>query len=193
MFCWIESHHCSSFGFQQKAEPIQTIYIIDTVDLSKYFNSIPTVKHAIALPVFIYLSIFTFKERRISRDRFDQWSLNRDKSILFNRWWVAAHGTQQGSVPVSATTLADSRDVVQRLRSVLRFLLGALHGLPPVLSPPTLHHLDHYMLHCLQNFESQVNVMFLQYVSCSISSVLFFRCSYCEKTIFKLGFLKHFI
>lgn len=83
--------------------------------------------------------------------------------MLFDRWWVAAHGTQQANVPVSATTLADSRDVVQRLRSVLKFLLGALHGLPPVLSPPTLHCLDHYMLHCLHNFENQVNYMFILY------------------------------
>ncbi|KAG8259136.1 Isoleucine--tRNA ligase, mitochondrial [Homalodisca vitripennis] len=76
------------------------------------------------------------------------------------RWWVAAHATQQSSVPVSTTTLADSKASVQRLRSVLRFLLGGVHSLPSTVEPPILRHLDRYMLHCLYHLESQVKELY---------------------------------
>ncbi|XP_054273116.1 isoleucine--tRNA ligase, mitochondrial [Macrosteles quadrilineatus] len=71
------------------------------------------------------------------------------------RWWVAAHATQH-TVPVSETTLSDSKASVQRLRMIFKFLLGTLDKLPPHSKPPSLNLLDSYLLHCLHNLEKQV-------------------------------------
>ncbi|CAG2063576.1 unnamed protein product, partial [Timema podura] len=48
------------------------------------------------------------------------------------RWWVSSHATQHATVPVSQSTLQDSKDAVHKLRLVLKFLLGALHDYPPL-------------------------------------------------------------
>ena len=73
------------------------------------------------------------------------------------RWWVASHGCQHSLVPVKETLLRDSLDCINKLRNVLRFLLGTLHqySVKNTVEPQYLH-LDRYMLHRLYHFNEQV-------------------------------------
>nr|CAD7447552.1 unnamed protein product [Timema bartmani] len=76
------------------------------------------------------------------------------------RWWVSSHATQHATVPVSQSTLQDSKDAVHKLRLVLKFLLGALHDYPPLTtrkpeSGDSFTPLEQYMLHLLWSLNQQ--------------------------------------
>ncbi|XP_034940166.1 isoleucine--tRNA ligase, mitochondrial [Chelonus insularis] len=73
------------------------------------------------------------------------------------RWWVANHGIQHDKIPVTDTTIQDSVDTLQKLRRLLRFLLG---GLYPYDTPQEIKAeyliLDKYMLHRLYKYHNVI-------------------------------------
>ncbi|XP_033214926.1 isoleucine--tRNA ligase, mitochondrial [Belonocnema kinseyi] len=80
------------------------------------------------------------------------------------RWWVASHGCQHSLVPVKETLLRDSLDCINKLRNVLRFLLGSLHPYSTKNSvEPQYLYLDRYMLHRLYHFSAQVQKLYSTY------------------------------
>lgn len=73
------------------------------------------------------------------------------------RWWVAHHATQHTQVPVSTKVLEDSAESVQKVRSILRFLVASLCDLTSIEHlQPNLQVLDRYLLHLLWNLNSEV-------------------------------------
>ncbi|XP_075233229.1 isoleucyl-tRNA synthetase, mitochondrial isoform X2 [Lycorma delicatula] len=81
------------------------------------------------------------------------------------RWWVAGHATQHVNVPVSNALLSDSQQCVQKLRSVLRFLLGATFDIEHISNEKsvTLHAIDKYILHLLYFFNQEVYNLYNSY------------------------------
>lgn len=80
-------------------------------------------------------------------------------SYLIFRWWVAGHSLQHFNIPVSNTLLNDSKQCVQKLRSVLRFLLGAIHNIENIITYENsvkLYNIDKYILHLLYIFNQEV-------------------------------------
>lgn len=73
------------------------------------------------------------------------------------RWWVSSHGSQHSLVPLKETLLRDSSDSVNKLRNVLRFLLGAIHpySVKNTVEPQYLC-IDKYMLHRLYHYNKEV-------------------------------------
>ncbi|XP_012218366.2 isoleucine--tRNA ligase, mitochondrial [Linepithema humile] len=82
------------------------------------------------------------------------------------RWWVAGHGCQHTQIPVTTTLLRDSHESVQKLRSVLRFLLGVLHSYSESGSTvkPEYLHLDKYMLHALHQYNKEIQDLYDNYL-----------------------------
>ncbi|KAK4037770.1 hypothetical protein OUZ56_029799 [Daphnia magna] len=81
------------------------------------------------------------------------------------RWWVASHVSGNGSnVSVSNQLIQQASDDVQKIRSVIRFILGNLHGVTDFQLQQTdlknLGFVDLYMLHLLTDF---VETTFLAY------------------------------
>lgn len=74
-----------------------------------------------------------------------------------DRWWVASHGCQHSQVPVTTTLLRESHETVQKLRLILRFLLGVLHSYSEGITvEPDYLYLDRYMLHALHQYNKEV-------------------------------------
>lgn len=84
---------------------------------------------------------------------------------LYNtiRWWVAKHGSHQTNIPVTNETLLDSKQSIDKLRLIIRFLLGSLdnfkedhylHGINH------LSYLDKYMILELKSFENEINLLY---------------------------------
>ncbi|KAJ8925130.1 hypothetical protein NQ315_001312 [Exocentrus adspersus] len=72
------------------------------------------------------------------------------------RWWVACHANQVSLASVSATVLQSSADEVQKVRSVLRFALGALADYQDSENDRNnLLLIDRYMLHLLYKYHEQ--------------------------------------
>ncbi|XP_015111300.1 isoleucine--tRNA ligase, mitochondrial [Diachasma alloeum] len=114
------------------------------------------------------------------------------------RWWVASHGVQHTQIPIGEGIFKESAESVQRIRAILRFLLGALHeevsGGAEVKAEYLL--LDRFMLHKLYHFNREVQSLYddfqyhhvaktvLNFVSNDVSAVY---CSlvkdrlYCER------------
>ncbi|XP_046387789.1 isoleucine--tRNA ligase, mitochondrial isoform X2 [Ischnura elegans] len=76
------------------------------------------------------------------------------------RWWVASHSGTNNNMPVSSELMVASAETVHKLRLVLRFLLGCLHGSSnndyTCDSYDDIPHLDKYLLHLLCSFDSMV-------------------------------------
>lgn len=73
------------------------------------------------------------------------------------RWWVTNHGCQNMQVPVSKALLDGSKQSIQKLRLILRFLLGILH--PDHHSEhcePQYKTIDKYMLYSLYCYYKKV-------------------------------------
>ncbi|KAK5642697.1 hypothetical protein RI129_008864 [Pyrocoelia pectoralis] len=73
------------------------------------------------------------------------------------RWWIVCHANSDSITHVSTNVLQASADEVQKVRSVLRFALGALFD----YEENTIHNtplliIDKYMLHLLYNFHNHV-------------------------------------
>lgn len=89
----------------------------------------------------------------------------------FFRWWVANHSTQHTLIPVTETLLNASAENIQRVRLVLKFLLGAAKHSELVnvseigqkdvsfsREDKSLKLLDKYMFHKLYEFDQKVNI-----------------------------------
>ncbi|XP_011310273.1 isoleucine--tRNA ligase, mitochondrial [Fopius arisanus] len=113
------------------------------------------------------------------------------------RWWVANHGVQHMQIPIVNDVLKESAESVQKIRAVLRFLLGALHeeDLGGEAKAEYLL-LDKFMLHRLYRFNREVQEFYnkmqyhhaartiLRFVSNDVSSLycpLVKDRLYCEK------------
>lgn len=73
------------------------------------------------------------------------------------RWWVAHHATQHTHIPVSNKVLEDSAESVQKVRSILRFLVATLCDFTSnEQQQPSLRVLDKYLLHLLWTLNAEV-------------------------------------
>ncbi|KAI4470426.1 soleucyl-trna synthetase [Holotrichia oblita] len=82
---------------------------------------------------------------------------NKAYGIDSLRWWVVCHENQDSTAKVSTTALQASNDEVQKLRSVLRFAIAALHDYRNVnINYKDLKLIDKYMLHLLACYQKEV-------------------------------------
>ncbi|XP_076241877.1 isoleucyl-tRNA synthetase, mitochondrial [Calliopsis andreniformis] len=80
------------------------------------------------------------------------------------RWWVASHGCQNTQVPVSKTLLDGSKQSINRLRLILRFLLGVLHpDHHNVHCKPQYKTIDRYMLYTLYSYYKKMQEYYNNY------------------------------
>ncbi|XP_065201272.1 isoleucine--tRNA ligase, mitochondrial [Planococcus citri] len=88
------------------------------------------------------------------------------------RWWVASHAAFDAQIPVTQTSVKNSRDTVQRLRHCLRFILGNLKGFKLEYTSTNFRILDKYILHRIYSFhdeiQKQYNSMYLNRVCATI-------------------------
>ncbi|XP_052863761.1 isoleucine--tRNA ligase, mitochondrial [Anopheles cruzii] len=85
------------------------------------------------------------------------------------RWWVCAHAIQNTSIPVSHKLLASSGESIQKLRGILKFLLGVVApgGVP--LEKDERHvlqcdmHIDRYYVQQLNDFHRTVFELYDSY------------------------------
>nr|XP_033336512.1 isoleucine--tRNA ligase, mitochondrial isoform X2 [Megalopta genalis] len=87
--------------------------------------------------------------------------VNLEKNPIYGvdvlRWWVASHGSQHLKVPVSKTLFDGCKRSIFRIRSILRFLLGALHSYhQDVHCEPQYRAIDKYMLYRLYHYNEQM-------------------------------------
>lgn len=73
------------------------------------------------------------------------------------RWWVAAHSTQHSSIIVGDSIMDGSKENVQRLRTVIKYLLGIIKVIKPIPDAPIegMTHLDRFILAKTEEFERQ--------------------------------------
>ncbi|XP_053686142.1 isoleucine--tRNA ligase, mitochondrial [Sabethes cyaneus] len=106
------------------------------------------------------------------------------------RWWVAAHAIQNTSIPVSHKLLSSSGESVQKIRGILRFLLGVVPDLDveTKLTESNLKLVDKYFLQQLQQLHDTVFTLYesYQYNKASASTLTF-----CVSTL--SGFYLHLI
>uniref|UniRef100_A0A182TE99 isoleucine--tRNA ligase n=1 Tax=Anopheles melas TaxID=34690 RepID=A0A182TE99_9DIPT len=86
------------------------------------------------------------------------------------RWWVCAHAIQNASIPVSHKLLGSSAESVQKLRGILKFLLGVVAPRgpeegkqSPAIVLDALQHIDRYFLHELEGFHRQAFELYDSY------------------------------
>ncbi|XP_034191573.2 isoleucyl-tRNA synthetase, mitochondrial isoform X1 [Osmia lignaria lignaria] len=73
------------------------------------------------------------------------------------RWWVANHGSQHVHVPVSKELLDECKQCINRIRLILRFLLGVLNSdCRNVNYEPQYRVIDKYMLYSLYRYNEQM-------------------------------------
>ncbi|XP_055551514.1 isoleucine--tRNA ligase, mitochondrial [Wyeomyia smithii] len=106
------------------------------------------------------------------------------------RWWVAAHAIQNTSIPVSHKLLSSSAESVQKIRSILKYLLGVVPDRREEvkLAESGLKLVDRYFLQQLQQFHDTIFKLyeFYQYNKASASILTF-----CVSTL--SGFYLHLI
>ncbi|XP_055631360.1 isoleucine--tRNA ligase, mitochondrial [Toxorhynchites rutilus septentrionalis] len=105
------------------------------------------------------------------------------------RWWVAAHATQNTSIPVSQKLLASSAESVQKIRGIMKYLLGVIPNTnSSQLNESELYHVDRYFLQQLSQFHDSTFSLFnsYQYNRASASILTF-----CVSTL--SGFYLHLI
>ncbi|XP_046813079.1 isoleucine--tRNA ligase, mitochondrial isoform X2 [Vespa crabro] len=79
------------------------------------------------------------------------------------RWWVGSHGSQHIQIRVTQEILQESKESIQKLRLILRFLLGILHSNTEFNSDPKFLHLDRNMLHRLYHYNKQIQNFYDSY------------------------------
>ena len=81
------------------------------------------------------------------------------------RWWVATQGSPDGSnILISNTFLRSAEENVQKLRQILRFLVGFVNE--PTIDEleiedviyDELEYMDQYMLTLVMDFQKQVTI-----------------------------------
>lgn len=92
------------------------------------------------------------------------------------RWWVAAHGTQHSSIIVSDALLKQTGEVVQRIRKVLRYLVGCVETERTVndlnFDTTTLFHLDKFFLNELVELDDEVTTLYKSYQYNRVTSTI---------------------
>ncbi|KAG5325590.1 SYIM protein, partial [Pseudoatta argentina] len=89
------------------------------------------------------------------------------------RWWIASHGCQHSQVPVTTALLRESHESVQKLRLVLRFLLGVLHSYSEGMTVELEYlYLDKYMLHCLHQYNKKIQNLYDNYLYHHVSKLV---------------------
>ncbi|KAL6259758.1 hypothetical protein P5V15_009672 [Pogonomyrmex californicus] len=94
-------------------------------------------------------------------------NLNKDPAYGVDtlRWWVASHACQHSQIPVTTTLLRESQETIQKLRLILRFLLGALYSYSEeIIVEPEYLYLDKYMLHALHQYNKEIQNLYDNYV-----------------------------
>lgn len=87
-------------------------------------------------------------------------------NTIFNytiRWWVAKHGSHQMNIPVSKETMIDSKQSIDKLRLIIRFLLGSINNAKDdnfVRGINHLRYLDKYMVLELKSFENETSMLY---------------------------------
>ncbi|XP_057652839.1 isoleucine--tRNA ligase, mitochondrial [Diorhabda carinulata] len=72
------------------------------------------------------------------------------------RWWVTCHANQHALASVNTNTLDSSAEEVQKIRSVLRFAIGALSDYENEnIEKSKLLFIDRYMLHLLYSYHNK--------------------------------------
>ncbi|XP_060827749.1 isoleucine--tRNA ligase, mitochondrial [Bombus pascuorum] len=79
------------------------------------------------------------------------------------RWWVANHSSQHTHVPVSKNLFDECKTCVNKLRLMLRFLLGTLHHHPGINCKPEYRIIDKYMLYLLYSYNEQMQQHYNNY------------------------------
>lgn len=91
------------------------------------------------------------------------------------RWWIGAHSAQHAMIPVSDNLLEGSSEVVQKLRSVIRYMNGVLSK-PTTLdkssSKKKQTHLDQYILSLLYDFDENIHKLYENYQYNHVTSVI---------------------
>jgi len=80
-----------------------------------------------------------------------------------NRWWVAKHGSHQTNIPVTKETMNDCKQSINKLRLIIRFLLGVFHNAKIdhcMRGINKLRYLDKYMMLELKSFENEINMLY---------------------------------
>lgn len=92
------------------------------------------------------------------------------------RFWIAAHSTQHASISVSSGLLTQTADVVQRLRKVLRYLVGCLETERTVndlhFDTNGLSHLDKFFLNSLAELDDEVTLAYKAYQYNRVTSTI---------------------
>ncbi|XP_058461109.1 isoleucine--tRNA ligase, mitochondrial [Malaya genurostris] len=89
------------------------------------------------------------------------------------RWWVAAHAIQNTSIPVSHKLLAASAENVQKIRGIIRYLLGVIpKGTQTKINESHLNHVDRYYLEQLQKLHDTVSALYGTYQFNKASAVI---------------------
>lgn len=79
------------------------------------------------------------------------------------RWWVAKHGSYQTNIPITKETIYDSKQSIDKLRLIIRFLLGSFNNIKDEHFKRGINHLrylDKYMMLELKSFENDTNIMY---------------------------------
>ncbi|KAJ7988940.1 hypothetical protein DPEC_G00314400 [Dallia pectoralis] len=74
------------------------------------------------------------------------------------RWWVAKSNVFS-EVQIGPAALASARDNINKLRTILKFMLGNLQGFDPrtqAVEPKEMRHIDQYLLHLLRNYSMKM-------------------------------------
>lgn len=92
------------------------------------------------------------------------------------RFWAAAHGTQHASIIVSDGLLRQTADTVQRIRKVLRYLVGCLETERNVndlnFDTTNLFHLDKFFLNSLAELDDEVTLAYKSYQYNHVTSTI---------------------
>lgn len=82
------------------------------------------------------------------------------------RWWIAAHGTQHTSIHLSENILQASAESIQKIRGILRYLIGICGQMHQRDFPSDLtefSHMDRYFLGKLSEFHNSIFTMYDSY------------------------------
>ncbi|XP_076634653.1 isoleucyl-tRNA synthetase, mitochondrial isoform X1 [Colletes latitarsis] len=80
------------------------------------------------------------------------------------RWWAANHGCQHTHVPISKSLLNECKLSINRLRLILRFLLGVLHPYHKGMHcEPQYRIIDKFMMHSLYWYNKQIQQYYDNY------------------------------
>ncbi|XP_059209665.1 isoleucine--tRNA ligase, mitochondrial isoform X4 [Centropristis striata] len=90
------------------------------------------------------------------------------------RWWVAESNVFS-DVQIGPTALNSAREGINKLRSILKFLLGNLQGFDPrvqAVDPREMHYIDQYMLHLLREYSIKVTDAYSEFDAGRVIRVL---------------------